>query len=167
MKHALFFFLVSLVASGLQAQKNEFNEIYDAFRGEEGVVSLYVPGFLCRLAAHVPDLEREEQALLRSIKSIRLMVIENPEINRQVNLAKVLSHVDRDPGVVPLLTVHDDDEDVLILARQEKEIVSELYVIVGGSENVMIRIRGRMDRDLMKCLYDVTGIEETRLTRKI
>lgn len=152
---------------GLQAQTSEFDELYSAFRGEDGVVSLTVPGFLCRMAGNIGDLEHEEQELLRSIKSVKLLVIENPEINKQINLARVLSRIEHDKGVVPLLQVHDDNEDILILAKEENERVSELYVVVGGDENVMIRIRGRMDRDLMKSLFEVTGIEQTKYARRI
>jgi len=152
---------------GLQAQTSEFDELYSAFRGEDGVVSLTIPGFLCRMAGNIGDLENEEQELLRSIQSVKLLVIENPEINKQINLARVLSRVEPDKGIVPLLEVHDGNEDVLILAKEENKRISELYVVVGGDENVMIRIKGRMDRDLMKSLYEVTGIEQTKYARKI
>ncbi len=152
---------------GLQAQTSEFDELYSAFRGEEGVVSIYIPGFLCRMAGNMADLEKEEQDLLRSIHSLKLLVIENPEINKQINLAKVLSRVEPDQGVFPLLRVQDGDQDVLILAKEKNDLVSELYVIVGGDENIMIRIKGRMDRDLMKNLYKVTGIEQVKYTTKI
>jgi hypothetical protein len=119
------------------------------------------------MAGNIADLDREEQELLRSIKSVKLLVIENPDINRQINVAEVLSRVEPDKGVVPLLRVQEKNEDVLILAREEKNKISELYIVVGGDENVMVRIKGRMDRDLMKSIYNVTGIEETKYTRKI
>ena len=167
MKNAIVLLCLILFGVGLQAQTNEFDEIYSAFRGEDGVVSVTVPGFLCRLAANIADLESEEQELLRSIQSVKLLHIENPEINKQINLARVLSRVEPDKGVLPLLQIHDSDEDVLILAKEENERISELYVVVGGDENVMIRIKGRMDRDLMKSLFEVTGIEQTKYARKI
>jgi hypothetical protein len=113
------------------------------------------------------QMEDEEQELLRSIQSVKLMVIENEEINQQINLAKVMARVKPDRGVVPLLRVNDGKDDVLILAKQEEHRISELYVVVGGDENVMIRIKGQMDKDLMKRLYDVTGIEQTKYARKI
>jgi len=167
MKNAIVLLCLVVFGAGLKAQNSEFNAIYSAFRGEEGVVSLNLPGILCRMVGNIADLDEEEQELLRSIHSIKLLVIENPEINRQINLAKVLGVVEPDKGVVPLLQVHNEDEDVLILAKEENNRISELYVIVGGSENVMIRIKGRMDRDLMKSLFDVTQLEQTRYTQRI
>lgn len=167
MKNTVLLLCLSVFALELQAQSHEFNRLYSSFRGEEGVVNLFVPGFLCRMASNIDDLEPEEQELLRSIKSVKIMAIENPEINRQVNLASVFSVVEWDHGIVPLLQVHDGEEDVLILAKEKDSHVTELYVVIGGKENVMVRICGRMDRDLMKSIYDVTGIEQTKSTKKI
>lgn len=167
MKNLITILCLTALSAALHSQSNEFEELCSAFRGEEGVINVYVPGFLCRWVSNIDDLEDEERDLLRSIKSVRVLVIENPDINRQVNLAKVMSRVKRDKGVFPLLEVHDQNEDVLILAREENKKISDLYVIVGGQENVMVRIRGRMDHDLMKCMYEVTGIEQTKHTRKI
>jgi hypothetical protein len=167
MKNLIILFCFAVLGAGLQAQQSEFDQLYSAFRGEEGVINLYIPGFLCRMAGNIPDIGDEEQELLRSIKSVKLMVIENPEINRQINLAKVLAGVKPDKGVVPLLRIADGQDDVLILAKEEEQRISELYVVVGGDENVMIRIKGRMDKDLMKSLYDVTGIEETKYAKRI
>ncbi|MFC2098485.1 DUF4252 domain-containing protein [Bacteroidota bacterium] len=167
MKKTIVIICLAVFGVSLQAQSTEFDELYSAFRGEEGVINVYVPGFLCRWASNIEDLEQEEQELLRSIKSVKVLVIENPDINKQVNLARVLSRVKPDQGIFPLLEVHDGNEDILILAREKDNRISELYVIVGGDENVMVKVSGRMDRDLMKCLYNVTGIEQTKYTREI
>jgi hypothetical protein len=167
MKTVIILICFAVFGAILQAQHSEFDELYSAFRGEEGVINLTIPGFLCRMAGNIADLEDEEQELLRSIQSVKLMVIENEEINQQINLAKVMARVKPDRGVVPLLRVNDGKDDVLILAKQEEDRISELYVVVGGDENVMIRIKGRMDKDLMKSLYDVTGIEQTKYARRI
>lgn len=163
------FLLICLAVTGLnlQAQSREFDQLYASLRAEDGVINLYIPGFICRMAGNIAELNYEEQELLRSIRSIKLLVVENPEINRQVNLARILAMVEPDPDIFPLLRVQDDDEDVLILAREKNQRVAELYVIVGGEENVMVRICGRMDRDLMKSIFDVTGIEQTKYIREI
>ena len=167
MKKTIVIICLAVFGVSLQAQSTEFDELYSAFRGEEGVINVYVPGFLCRWVSNIEDLEQEEQELLRSIKSVKVLVIENPDINKQVNLARVLSRIEREEGVFSLLEIHDKDDDVLILAREKDNRISELYVVVGGDENVMVKVTGRMDRDLMKCLYNVTGIEQTKYTREI
>ncbi len=66
-----------------------------------------------------------------------------------------------------MLEVHDGTDDILILGKEKDDLLSELLILVGGKENVMVWIKGRMDRDLMKSLYEVTGIKECRYTREI
>ncbi len=151
----------------LYCQTLELNRLYNTYRGEEDVISLYIPGFVCRLACVIAELEYEEEELLRSIKSVRVQVIENKEINSTVNYALACKDMKPANGYFPVLEVHDRDEDVLILARQKEDLISELIILVGGDENVMVWVKGRMNRDLMKSLYEVTGIEQARYTREI
>ena len=166
MKKILLVAISLMIGISLWSQALELHRLYDTYRGEEDVISLYIPGFICRLAGNIADLDYEEQKLLRSIKSVRVQVIENREINREVNFARAYADIRPAKGYFPLLEVHDGDEDVLIFARQKKETICELIILVGGNENVMVWVKGRMDHDLMKSLYEVTGIEQCRYTRE-
>lgn len=151
----------------LWSQTCELHNLFETYRGEEDVISLYIPGFVCRMAGNIADLDCEEQELLRSIKSVRVQVIENREINRELNFVREYADMRPTKGYFPMLEIHDGDEDVLILAREQEEMISELIILVGGNENVMVWVKGRMDHDLMKSLYEVTGIEQCRYTREI
>ena len=66
-----------------------------------------------------------------------------------------------------LLQVKDGNEDVAILAREKKGCIKDLVVLVGGEENVMVHIKGRMDGDLLGSLANVAGIEELKYTKEI
>ena len=167
MKRILLSVVILFAGISLWSQAFHMQHLFETYRGEEDVISLYIPGFLCRFAAGLADMDCEEEELLRSIKSLRVQLIENREINREVNFARALSGKEPGNGYLALLEIHDGDEDVLILARQKQEIVSELIILVGGDENVLVWIKGRMDHDLMKSLYDVTGIEHCKYTREI
>lgn len=156
-----------LFVSGLAAQSYEINHLYNSCRGEDDVISLYIPGFLCRMGATLGDLEDAERELLYSIKSVRILVSENRELNRHINFAEEISCRKYNSDYVILLEVHDSGDDVLILGREKAGFISELIIVVGGDENAMICIKGRMNKDLLDALYEVTGIEECLYTRKI
>ena len=167
MKRVLLVTIIISFGISIYSQALTLNNLYETYRGEEDVISLRIPGFICRLAGSISDLEEDERELLSSIKSVRVQVIENQEINRNVNFVKEYSGGNPKNGYFNLLEVHDRDEDVLIIARERKEIISELIILVGGEENVMVWIKGRMDHDLIKSLYAVKGIEQCRYTREI
>lgn len=103
-----------LSISGLAAQSSEIDHLYNSCRGEEDVISLYIPGFLCRMGAALGGLD-----------------------------------------------------DVLILGREKEGFVSDLLIVVGGDENALISIKGRMNKDLLDALYEVTGIEECLYAKEI
>jgi hypothetical protein len=155
-----------LFVSGLAAQSN-IEYLFNSYRGEEDVISLYIPGFLCRLGAVLGDLDDAERELLYSIKSVRLLVSENRELNTRVNFVKEINCTKHRSGWVSMLEVHDSGEDVMILCRKKHGYVSDLLIVVGGEDNALICIKGRMNKDLLDALYKVTGIEECKHMKEI
>jgi len=155
-----------LFVSGLAAQ-SEIDHLFNSYRGEEDVISLYIPGFLCRLGATLGDLDDAERELLYSIKSVRLLVSENEELNKHVNFVKEFSCGKQRSDYVLLLKVHDSGDDVLILGREKEGFVSDLFIVVGGDDNAVICIKGRMNKNLLDALYEVTGIEECLYAKEI
>jgi len=167
MKRIYISVLFVLMVSGIKAQSSEIDHLYNSCRGEEDVISLYIPGFLCRMGAALGDMDDAERELLYSIKSIRILVSENHELNKHVNFVKEITNGKHRSDYVLLLEVHDSEEDVLILGREKEGFVSDLLIVVGGDENAMISIKGRMDKDLMDSLYEVTGFEECLYVKEI
>ncbi len=167
MKKIIVQFAFILIASGLAAQSPDIDHLFNSYRGEEDVISLFIPGFLCRMGAALGDLDDPERELLNSIQYIRLLVSDNEELNRHVNFAKEIQYRRHGSDYNLLLEVHDSGGDVLILGKERNGLVSELLIVVGGDDNAVICIKGRMDRDLLDALYEVTGVEECRYTKDI
>jgi hypothetical protein len=120
-----------------------------------------------KLAASIADLDGEERQLVRSLRSVKVLTIEDshlyPDVNftEEVNLAKMKN------GFQLLLEVHDGDEDVIIAAREKKGKITDLIVLVGGNENVMVHVKGRMHSDLLASLAEVAGVEELHFTSQL
>jgi len=167
MKKILFFGIFMLIISGIYAQPIQFDNIYNSYRGEDGVVALYIPGFICKLAGAIADVENDERELLRSIRSIRILAVEDSYLNREVNFAEDFNTKRLEKKYTTLLQVHEENEDVLILAREKNRSIQELVIVVGGEENALICIKGRMNKDLLHVLSDATGISECRHTREL
>ena len=167
MKKTIFSAIIALFCVSLSAQTLEISNLYYNYKGEDGVVTMRIPGFVMRLAGSIADLEREEKQLLRSMKSLHLVVIEDTDLNREVNFVEHVDLHNLRNGYHLLLQVKDGKEDVAILAREKKGRIKDLVVLVGGDENVMVHIKGRMDADLLGSLANVAGIEELKYTKEI
>jgi len=167
MRKVLLTLVVLAIGSGIFAQSGDINRLYHTYQGESEVISMYIPGFLCRLAANIGDIGYEEELLLRSIKSIKLLVVENEAINERVNFVDEIDLDRNKSDYVLMLSVHEEDQDVLILGRKKGEEIRDLVIVVGGEENVMVSIKGRMDVDMLYALSGVTGIEQMKYTKEL
>jgi hypothetical protein len=167
MKKLILSLLIISTGLTLFAQPAGFDRLYYQYKGEEGVVALKVPGIVLRLAASIGDLDREEKALLKSMRSVTVLTIEDEHLYPGVNFTEEINLSRLDNNYELLLEVHDGDEDVYIAAREKNGKVRDLIVLVGGDDNVMVHVRGRMESDLLENLAEVAGIDELHVTAKL
>jgi len=151
----------------LIAQPAGFDRLYYQYKGEEGVVALKIPGFVMKLAGSIAGLDREEKELLKSLRSVTVLTIEESHLYPDVNFTEEinLSRLNKDYKL--LMEVHDADEDVIIAAREKNGKLRDLIVVVGGDENVLVHVRGRMESDLLENLAAVAGVDELHFTAQL
>ncbi len=149
--------ILLLAVLTVQSQDIAVERLYQKYRGCEGVVSIWVPGVAARLAANIADLEGPEAELLRSIRSVRVLTIDEPDLYPGANFTKEVD-INPDKGHYQLMVrVSDGNEDVMILGREKRGVLKDLLVLVGGEENVMVHIKGRVQADMIGALAQVAG----------
>ncbi|MBN1131901.1 MAG: DUF4252 domain-containing protein [Bacteroidales bacterium] len=162
MKKIIFAAILAAFSITAFAQSYDLENLYYNYKGEKGVVALRIPGFVMRLAGSSADMDSEERQLLRSMRSVQIVAIEDTELNSRVNFVEEVDLNNLNNGYNLLLRVQDGAEDVAILTREKQGRIRDLVVLTGGDENVMVRIRGRMNADLVDCLADVSGIGQLK-----
>ena len=174
MKNIILAAALSMLSISLFAQPEgtfgltkSINSLYYEYRGEEGVVALRIPGFVMKLAGSFADLEGPERELLRSLRSVTVLTIEENHLYPGVNFTEEVDVSNIRGGYKLLLEVHDEDEDVLIAAREKNGKIRDLIVVVGGDDNVLVHIKGRMESNLLENLSEVAGIDELHFTSDI
>ena len=167
MKKLIVLSLLAIFSQVMTAQPIGTGKLYTAYRGSDGVISLYIPGFLCRFAAAIGDLEPDEEKLLRAIKSIRILSVEDSRLNEKINFVEEINTARIGKEYEKLLEVHDKNEHVLIYAKHKNDLIRELTIIVGGDDNALVCIKGRLDHDLLYALTEVTGITECNYTKEL
>jgi len=167
MKKYMIAAVLLLLTLPIFAQPLGLEKLYYTYKGEEGVVAFRVPGFVMRLAGSIADLDYEERQLLRSLRSVKILTIEDGTLYPEVNFTEEVNLHRMEGGYQLLLEVHDGDEDVIIAAREKKGKITDLIVLVGGSDNTMVHLKGRMDSDLLENLAGVTGMEELEFTAQL
>ena len=153
---------IAILFSGmlLSAQTLGTEHLYQKYRGEEGVISLWIPGVVVRLAGTIADLEAEQQAFLRSIRSIRVLTIDDCDLYPGVNFTREARIKPGRNGYEVMVQVTDNGEDIMILGRERNGRLKDLLVLVGGKDNVMVHIKGRIHADMVGSLAAIAGLEE-------
>jgi len=128
-------------------------------------VALKIPGFVMKLAGSIADLDREEKQLLKSLRSVTVLTIEEESLYPDVNFTEQIN-LSSDHYQL-LMEVHEDGEDVIIAAREKNGKLRDLIVVVGGDDNVLVHVRGRMDSDLLENLSAVAGVDELHFTAQL
>lgn len=167
MKRTIFVLSILIAGIMLSAQTIGTNNLYQKYKGEKGVISIYIPGFAIRLAGSIADLDREERKLLRSIKSVRILTIEDQERFKGVNFAREAKIKPGQGGFKMMIEVSEGGEDVKILGREKNGKLKDLLILVGGDENVMVHIKGRMNADMIGSLSDIAGLNDINIISQL
>ncbi|MCF8225101.1 MAG: DUF4252 domain-containing protein [Bacteroidales bacterium] len=152
--------VLSFSLPDISAQFSGTQQLYDKYKGEEGVMSLWIPGLAIRLASSIADLEDEEADFLRTIRSLRILTIEEKSLFPDANFTREASIEAGWNGYKMMMEVHDSGEDVCLLGRTRNGKLKDLLILVGGEDNVLVHIKGRMNADMIGSLANIAGVEE-------
>ena len=151
MKTILLISIVILVIFSSCEYNPGVSEAFTKYRFKDGVTTITIPGWVIGLAANFGDLEDDEQELLQSIDKVRILVVEDEELNGKINLNNEFSSkINRNGDYEELLTVHDENEDVTIFGKMDEDVITEMVVLVGGDDNALIYVRGELDPKMLK-----------------
>ena len=133
------------------------SKAFSKYSHEDGVTSITVPGWFISIAGKIADLNKTERELLQSIDKVKVLAIENDELNARINLHDEFhSHINRNNDYEELLTVRDDRENVTIFGKMDKEVITEMVILVGGDENVMVYLKGELKPELLNNTIDLS-----------
>lgn len=150
MKPKLLFALAILLIFASCEYNPGVSEAFTKYRFKEGVTTITIPGWVIGLAAQFADVDDNEREMLDCIDKVRILSVENDELNARINLHQEFNEkINRNHEFEELLAVHDDKEQVTIFGRMDGNVISEMVVLVGGDENVMIYVRGEIDPKLI------------------
>lgn len=149
--------LIALLPALAIAQNSSIDKVFKKYGERDGFTVITISKGLLKLAADMDDEDAEAQEFLNRINSIKILASEE---RTDVNLYdEVLSSLDKSK-YEELMTVNSADENVLMLARKDGNIIEELIILVGGDDdNAIVYIGGRMTTKDMAKLSKSINIE--------
>jgi hypothetical protein len=152
----------------LQAQTNPIDEMFDRYSEKEGFTTVYISSKMFSLFAGKDTKSDDAENIMRKLKSIRILTVEDSTLNLNLNFYKELSRKLDLSVYEELLAVKGGGDVTKFLIRQTGDIISELLVITGGpGDNTLISIKGELDLKTISDLSKNSGIEELKSLENI
>ncbi|HSO88009.1 MAG TPA: DUF4252 domain-containing protein [Draconibacterium sp.] len=150
MKSILFFLLAAFFLLSSCEYNPGISEAFTKYRFKDGVTTITIPGWVIGIAANFGDLEKNERELLHSIDKVRVLVVEDDDLNAKINLHKEFStKINKKNDYEELMTVRDDNEDITIYGKMDENVITEMIILVGGYDNAMIYVKGEIEPELI------------------
>lgn len=141
--------LVVLIPLLVMAQDNSpIDKLFNKYANKDGFTTVNISGKLLGLASSFDESKSKEAAMFEKISGIRILSVENKELNKGLNFFKELESDGffKNHNYEVLMEVTEKDEVVRFYGRSgEKGKLSELLLVVGGDDNTLISIRGLID----------------------
>jgi hypothetical protein len=143
--------LVLLIPLWVLAQDNSpIDKLFSKYANKEGFTTVNISGKLLSFASKFDESKSKETAMLEKLSGIRILSVEDKELNKGLNFYKELEADGffKNNNYESLMEVTEKDEIVRFYGRAgEKGKLSELLLVVGGDDNTLISIRGVIDPD--------------------
>jgi hypothetical protein len=138
-----------LLSLPFYAQNKAIDELFDKYAGKDGFTTVNINGGLLALASWVED-DKATKDMLKDLNHVRILAQEDHSM-KNVNFYNEIIAGIPVKDYEELLTVKEKDQDVKMLVKQSDGMINELLIIVGGSDNALISITGKINpKDLSK-----------------
>ncbi len=159
MKTRIIVVLLILMSLPAFAGGDGFHKLYRKYSGVEGVTSIKLPKILFQIARMVGDLDEPEKELIESIDRMWVLEVEDPSLNREIDFTRDCKEMLESGEYEEILRVNEKGEKVHILITEERGYVRDMIILVGGDENVLVRMQGHFDlADIGKLASEARGV---------
>lgn len=168
---ALMIGLVGLTV-GANAQ-SIMDKLYDKYSGTEGYTSVYISKYMFDMFRNnetsTGSQEDDMEQLISKLNCIKILVTDDdPATPAPVNLYQEIMKVLPSSSYKEVMVVKEKDQDIKFYAKEEKNKVVELLLVLGGKdESVLISIQGDIDMKNISKLAKSMNIEGMENLEKI
>ncbi len=168
MKRAVTILFIALISVTLMAQNKVVDKLFEKYADKEGYTSVVITKYMFGLFSNIETEEDDEYVnMIKNLKSIR--ILSGPEQDASgVNFYDEVISKLPEGEYNELMVIHDSDQDIKFLIKEEKDIVTELLMVVGGeNDNILISITGDIDMKAVSKLSESMGIQSMENLEKI
>jgi hypothetical protein len=140
-------------------QKTPVDNLFKKYYGKKGFTTVLVNKAAFEVISKQEKSKGNFEGSLGKIDRVRVIAQED-DSNRVegVNFMEELKSTSFE-GYKELVVVKESDEEVMVLAKQDGEVLTELLILVSGKDNVMVSVEGRFNMEDLEELSQLQGLE--------
>ncbi len=139
--------IVLFISVGSYAQNNAIAQLFDQYYEDENFTKVSVSSKMFELFTKIEPGDEDEKEILDAIsklKGLKVLAADSVQDSRKMfneAVSKVSSN-----GYEELMEVKDAEEDMKFMIKEDKDVINELVMIVGGKRHfVLISLYGIID----------------------
>jgi hypothetical protein len=140
MKRSVLLLALMVIAISLSGQRS-VDALFEKYAGNDDFVTITINGDLLKLAKCLGNNDNENDCWPKEISEIRILAQEdndNPVADFYETAIKELNR----GGYEEFMRVKESDQDIIMKA--EGNSFREFLLVVGGEDNVLVQIKGKM-----------------------
>ena len=151
---------LALSISSLMAQ-SPTDKIFEKYKGKEGFTVVTINQALFDMIAKMDTSAKGKELSDMAQSMDRIKILATDSVSGHVNLYKEVMDLLPKKEYKELMSVKENDQDVVFLIKEKAGKVAELLVVVGGSsgDNAIISIVGDLDLSKMGSLAKSMNIQ--------
>ncbi|MFN2372496.1 MAG: DUF4252 domain-containing protein [Cyclonatronaceae bacterium] len=153
-KGFLIFISVLLLTFAVSAQNNEIDALFNRFSSVEGATHINLSGAMLDMFLKNPDDKNMTDAV-KKISHVQVLTFSG---EHHTDFFQSVTGSISKTKYTELMRINDAGEHFVVLADMDEKSVSELILVGGGNENVLIRIRGTLSLEEVNDLSGSTSM---------
>jgi len=147
----------------LLAQNPAIDKLFNKYQGKDGFTTVLINKEIFKM---ISSAEKKEQTLdepLDKISGIKILTQENDSVMKGLNFYEELKADIDFSDYKELIVVKEKDQDARIVAQEHDGRMTELLIIVGGNDNVLVWIAGDFTFEELAELSKINGLEHLNM----
>ena len=153
--------LFTLTVAG---QKSAVDKVFDKYSGKDGYTTVYISSFMFNLLNSLDVDDPEYNDFKKATSGISSIKILTQDGGSSASFGRELLDMLPRSEYKEMMTVKEEDEEVLFLAKESGGVITEFLLIVSGDdgEDALIAIQGNIDLESLSSIaegLDMPGLE--------
>jgi hypothetical protein len=140
MKKLMFFLVLSIFFITAMGQNSPIDKLFDKYSGKEGFTSVFISEYMFTLFSDFNPDDNELGKVTKGLKGIKILASDSTV--RGTNFYKEIFKELPIKDYKELMVIKEKDQDIKFLVKEAKGKITELLMIVGGKDNLLICIQG-------------------------